>query len=236
MRIRVMSFNTQHCQSYVTGKIDFDIFVKELKDVGAEIIGLNEMRNKGESEDYQDQVGILAKALGYNSYFAEAIRVKGVNPYGNGILSKYPILSAETVMIPDPKSEECTSKIETRCILHAKIDAPQGVIDVFVTHFGLSHAEQKNAVKTVIANITDTKTILMGDFNVLPSDPVLAPIRERMTDTAELSDKELLSHPSDIPDKKIDYMFTSKDIKTLFADVPAHVVSDHRPYISELEF
>lgn len=233
--MKIMSFNTQHCQSYVTGEINFDIFISEIKNSNADIIGLNEMRGEGPREDYQDQLGILAKSLGMHSYFARAILVGGQNPYGNGILSKYPIISAKTIMIPDP-DPEVQSKVETRCVLNAVIDAPNGELNLFVTHFGLSPAEQINAVKTVIENITDKKTVLMGDFNVLPDNPVLLPIRERMNDTADVTDSELLSYPSDNPDRKIDYMFVSKDVKVISADVPAHVVSDHRPYISELEF
>ena len=233
--MKIMSFNTQHCQSYVTGEINFDIFASEIKNSNADIIGLNEMRGDGPRKDYQDQVGILANALGMHSYFARAILVGGENPYGNGILSKYPIISAKTIMIPDP-DPAVQSKVETRCILNAVIDTPDGEINVFVTHFGLSPAEQSNAVKTVVENITDKNTVLMGDFNVLPENPVLDPIRERMTDTADFAATALLSFPSDAPDRKIDYMFVSKDVKVISADVPAHVVSDHRPYISELEF
>ena len=56
-----------------------------------------------------------------------------------------------------------------------------------------------------------------------------------MFDTAELFTENLLSCPSDIPTMKIDYIFTSHDLKVLSADIPADVVSDHRPYIAELE-
>ena len=70
----------------------------------------------------------------------------------------------------------------------------------------------------------------MGDFNVLPEDDVLKPIRERMKDAADCFDKPLLSFPSDEPDRKIDYIFVSPDIEIVSADIPAIVVSDHRPH------
>ena len=74
----------------------------------------------------------------------------------------------------------------------------------------------------------------MGDFNVTPDNPVLEPIRQRMFDTAELFPQPLLSYPSDTPEIKIDYLFISHDLKATFADIPAIVMSDHRPYVVTL--
>ena len=76
----------------------------------------------------------------------------------------------------------------------------------------------------------------MGDFNVRPENDILAPIRERMTDTADFFGKELFSFPSDNPNRKIDYIFVSKDLKVNSADIPAIVAADHRPHTAEIEF
>ena len=75
----------------------------------------------------------------------------------------------------------------------------------------------------------------MGDMNVTPDNPVLMPIRERMFDTATLFRQPLMSWPSDKPDRKIDYIFTSRDPNVVSADIPEELVSDHRPYVSEIE-
>ena len=106
---------------------------------------------------------------------------------------------------------------------------------MFIIHFGLNPDEQENAVKTVVENLTENRCILMGDFNVLPENPVLQPIRERLFDTAELFPEPLGSYPSDIPDRKIDYIFVSKDLAVLDADIPAIVASDHRPHVATVE-
>lgn len=228
--ITLMSYNTQHCQSYISREIDFDIFIDEIKKVGADIVGLNEMRGEGPRADYTDQMKTLADALGFNYYFAKAFDVGGQNPYGNGLLSRYPIISAKTVKIPDPD----TDKFEPRCVLQAEIDTPLGVLTVLVTHFGLSLPEHKNAHKTVVSLIKKEKCILMGDFNITPDNPIIADISERMLDTAKLFEQPKLSFPSDFPDRKIDYMFTSDDINVLFADIPEHITSDHRPYVIKI--
>ena len=231
--MRIMSFNTQHCLNFVERKIDFDIMARAITELSADVVGLNEMRDAGSDSGYTAQVERLAELTGMKyHYFAKAIDVKGKGPYGNGILSKVPILKAETIKIPDPETRIDGQYYESRCVLKAELE---GGITVLVTHFGLNPDEQENAVNTVCECLANKKCILMGDFNVTPKDKVLAPIRAKMLDTAELFDREKQSYPSDNPEIKIDYIFVSSDIKVLSADIPPVVASDHRPHIAEIE-
>ena len=235
MDITLMSYNTQHCLNYVTREIDFDIMAETIRKCGADIIGLQEMFDLGETEAFTTQTKVLAEKLGFHYYFAQATKLeKGKYPYGNGIISRYPILQAETVIIPDPEVRTGKRYYETRCLLKAKIDVGEG-LNVLVTHFGLNADEQENAVNTVIANLPEEKGILMGDFNVRPENERIIPIRERLYDTAELFDEPKGSWPSDNPRGKIDYIFTTKDIKVRSADIPAIVSSDHRPHVATIE-
>lgn len=235
MNVTVMSFNTQHCKNYITQKIDFDVMIDAIRTCGADIIGLNEMYGKGTDEGFEPQVQILAEKLGYYYYFAKAIDVgTAPNPYGNGLLSRFPIKDAVTIPVPDPEKKPGGRYYETRCLLKAELEVGEG-LTVCVCHFGLNADEQENAAATVVANLEPTRCVLMGDFNVTPKKPVLDPIRAVMFDTAELFDEPKLSFPSDAPNCKIDYLFTSKDIKVLAADIPAIVASDHRPHTAQME-
>lgn len=230
--MKIMTFNTQHCLNYIEQKIDFDIMADTIKKCGAEIVGLNEMRNKGNSDDYEDQVAILSKLTGLeNYYFAKAIDFPGGNPYGNGLLSKFAIKSAVTIPIPDPDPKTGSEYYETRCILKAKLE---NSVTVMAVHFGLNDDEQRNAVSTIMENIEKEKCILMGDFNVRPDNTILDPIREVMKDTSDLFTEDKLSCPSDNPTCKIDYIFVSPDIDVISADIPAIVASDHRPHTAEI--
>lgn len=231
--MKIMTFNTQHCLNYLEQKIDFPLMAKTILDYGADIIGLNEMRGEGEGEEYTDQVPTLSSLTSIPNYcFAKAIDVGGNNPYGNGLLTKFKITEAKTIPIPDPEGKAGAFGYETRCILKATLE---NGLTVLVTHFGLNPDEQENAVKTVIENLPEERCILMGDFNVTPDNPVLNPIRERMTDTAQLFNEDLLSYPSDKPDVKIDYIFVSPDIEVIMADIPPIVASDHRPHTAEIK-
>lgn len=229
--MKIMSFNTQHCKNYITQKIDFEIMADAIKSTDADIVGLNEMRGKGQDPEYTAQTERLAKLSGLRElYFAPAIKFKA-GPYGNGFISKYPIIRAENIPVPDPINKKYNGYYETRCLLKVKLS---NGLTILVIHFGLNPDEQENAVKTVLQNLESEKCVLMGDFNVTPDNDLLKPIRERMRDTAEFFDEEKFSYPSDNPNRKIDYIFVSKDIEIVTADIPPIVASDHRPHIAEI--
>ena len=230
--MKVMTFNTQHCLNYLAQKIDYDIMAKTILDLGADVVGLNEMRGAGVSEKYGAQVAILAEKTNMPYYyFAKAVDFPG-GPYGNGILSRIPIVKAETIMIADPNPHKYEGYYETRSVLKVELE---GGLVVLVSHFGLLPDEQENAVATVVSALKTEKCILMGDFNMTPDAPLLAPLFEKMKDTAEQFDKPKLSFPSDNPDRKIDYIFASRDIEITSADIPPIVASDHRPHVATVK-
>ncbi len=234
MKLNVVSFNTQHCRNFISGKIDYEKVVQLIKDLDADIIGLNEMRGEGPLEGYEPQMQILAELTGYHYYFAPAIMMCGNSPYGNGLLSRFPIKHAEIIPIPDPIEKTGNLYYETRCILKAVVDIGKD-LTVMVSHFGLNDDEHVNAVNTLLPALEKTNCIFMGDLNSTPENAVLDGIRAQMFDTAELFNENKLSFPSDTPREKIDYIFTSRDIEVTYADIPNIVVSDHRPYIIKID-
>ena len=232
--MKIMTFNTQHCANFVTGRIDYEVMADAIKKCGAELVGLNEMRDKGVSSGYDTaQTEKLSELTGLEHfYFAKAIEDGPGNPYGNGILSAYKLESVEKIMIREPGKKAEGAYYERRCILKAKLE---NGLTVLVTHFGLSPEEQECAVTELLEHITEEKCILMGDFNVKPDNKVLEPIRAKMKDTADLFGEEKLSFPSDKPIKKIDYIFVSPDIEVVSADIPEIVASDHRPHTAVIK-
>lgn len=233
MDIKIMSYNTQHCLNYITREIDFNIIADTIKFCGADIIGLQEIRGKSREVGYEAQAKIIAKKLGYYYYFAEAIRFRGKSPYGNALISRYPIEAAETVLIPDPKVKRYDGYYETRCLLKATINVGIG-LNVLVSHIGLNPDEQKNAIETIVPHISDVRCVLMGDFNMEPDNPMLKPIKQRLCDTADQFFSPKLSFPSDKPRVKIDYIFVSEDLKVKDADIPSIISSDHRPHVATI--
>lgn len=229
--MKIMSFNTQHCLNFLEQKIDFDIMADAIIKCGADIVGLNEMRDGECPPEFDAQCAILAQKSGLeNHYFAKALQFKA-GGYGNGLLSRYAIESVETIHVPDPEVRGYDGYYEHRVLLKARLE---NGLTVMVIHFGLNPDEAELAVKTVVENLESKKCILMGDFNVEPDNKVLLPIRERMKDTAELFSEPKLSFPSDKPRCKIDYIFVSPDVEVVSADIPDIVASDHRPHTAEI--
>lgn len=228
--MKVMSFNTQHCLNYLTREIDYEVMAEAILAQSPDIVGLNEMRSDGEGSEWPNQIAKLSELTGMEHYcFAQAINEGG--PYGNGFLSKIPIISAETILVPEPEGKK-EPRYEQRCLLKVRLE---NGVTVLVIHVGLSDPEKLKAVETIINNLPDERVVLMGDFNMEPDCPMLAPIRERLFDTAELFGEEKLSWPSDEPEIKIDYIFLSPDLEAVSADIPSVVASDHRPYIAEIK-
>ena len=98
--MKIMTFNIQHALDYKRQVIDTDFFVDAIKKYNPDICGLNEVRGEGPVEGYTDQTKAIGDGLSFNRYFAEAIKVEGTSPYGNALVSKYPIIKSETIKIP----------------------------------------------------------------------------------------------------------------------------------------
>ena len=233
--MKVMTFNIQHCLDYKKNKINIPLFVETIKQYGADICGLNEVRGKGHLFGYTDQTNALGDGLTYNKYFAEAIKVNGTGPYGNAVVSRYPLKFTETVKIPDPDDKNNEGSFETRCVLKSIVDVEGKEVCVLVCHMGLENSERVNAVASLCKIIDEITTplILMGDFNTTPDNEVLKPLYQRLNDTDLMADKKgAFTYPSYNPEKKIDYIFykglTCKNVTTV-----SEIISDHFPIIAE---
>lgn len=245
MKLRFMTYNIQHGLDYGrrlnpgAAQRGHDIDLAQIASVirlqSPDILGLNEVRGLGTAEDYTAQAETLAAMLGWHCYFARALMVGGTQPFGNAILSRFPIQSAETIPIPDPLVRDEDAYYETRCVLRARFQEAGG-FTVLISHFGLAKAEQRNAVATVRRLLEEEQgpVVVMGDFNMSPGDPILEPLLRELDDAASLIPQPCLSFPSHQPEVKIDYLL-SRGARQLEAAVPAIVASDHRPHTAVLE-
>ena len=231
--MKLMTFNILHCAKFPEKIINYLLYAETIKSFDADIVALNEVYGDGPGEFYADQTGILAKLADYPyHYFAPAIYSKNKGPYGNALLSKIPITHAEVVMIPDPAVKYGPKNYESRCVLKAQL---QGGITVLVTHFGLNPDEEINAVLTLLRNAPKEKCIIMGDFNTEHHFGYLQPLQDRMRDAADLLPPDTYTFSINGTNKKIDYIFVSKDITVTEAAVPEVYVSDHFPHTATVE-
>jgi endonuclease/exonuclease/phosphatase family metal-dependent hydrolase len=235
--MKVMTFNIQHAKNYLEGHIDIPLMAKTIKELGADIIALQEVYGIGEKETFNGQAEKIAEILGYHCYFAEAIYINGYGPYGNAILSRYEILDAKTVKVP-PAIPVPGRYFEDRCLGVCHVNTPNGKLAVFAIHFGLQPEEAVLCAKTV-CNTFDPSvpTVLMGDFNLEPDSEYLDPIRNIFVDTDKFFKGESnLTFPSDKPEIKIDYIFVSPDINVRNVDVPKNIAADHLTIVADIDF
>ena len=230
--MKVMTFNIQHCYNYILNKVDYEMLANEIKSVSPDILGINEIYGD-EISIFGDQVTKIAELTGYKYYYFAKAFDHEHGPYGNAIFSKIPFISCENIIVPSPEiKRNPEGYYETRCLLVADfVDGTR----VIVTHFGLNIDEVEKEIVELLNHIKDEKCIFMGDLNTLPTDEILNPIRERMNDASNGFCQTTFTFSSLNPEKKIDYIFVSKDLKVKNAYILEKIISDHFPHIAEIE-
>ena len=233
--MKVMTFNIQHAKNYLEGHIDIPLMAKTIKDLGADIVALQEVYGMGETAVFNGQAEKIAEILGYHCYFAEAIYINNHGPYGNAILSKYEITEAKTVKVP-PAEHKPGRYFEDRCLGICNINTPEGPLSVFAIHFGLQPEEAVLCAETVCnCYNSDIPTVLMGDFNLEPDSEYLDPIKNILVDTdIYFKGENNLTFPSDKPEIKIDYIFVSNDISVNDVTIPDVIAADHRVIVADI--
>lgn len=175
-------------------------------------------------------INVLAYHTGMFGVYAKAINHAG-GYYGNGLLSKYPILKYERVLLPnDGKSEQ-------RNMLVADIELPDGKIITFVnTHLEVKKSEmrveQVNFINDYLKDCPN-QIFLAGDMNALPDTEEMELLRK---DWKDLTNDEFTFH-SKHPEIKIDYIYTKPmdKVDLIEAKVCNDVIlSDHFPLISTI--
>ncbi len=171
----------------------------------------------------------LAKETGmFPAYGKSIVYKKGY--YGLGILSKYPIVSAERVYLPNEYSKE------QRIMLVADIELPDGeIITAVSTHIGLSEKERMQQVKFIEKKLKSKKgkVILAGDMNATPES---AEMQRLYKSWKEVTGKGFTFSTFE-PKIKIDYIFCrpSEDFDLISTETDYEKkLSDHFPVISEV--
>lgn len=241
--VRIATYNIQHGRHFPvakqTGKetLRLDLFAALIRRYGIEICGLNEVY-QDPTGYYGDQPAAIAASLGYHAAFAEGIRVGGTAPYGNAMLSAYPLLAVrKTPIRTDPATRRNAKGYEDRVLLETDIALGDRAVTVMTCHFGLHPDEQEAALEVVLRAVQSAgkPVVLMGDFNLTPDAAIVCRLKEVLTDALPAAGEPCLTFPSDQPEVKIDYLMVSREWTCRRALVPNEVVSDHLPLIAELE-
>ncbi len=244
MKLRIATYNVASCHVHYDytdenrhAPFKIEEVIGAIKSLDADVCGLNELDSKNGRTEYVDQLGEIMKALSYDGFFAKSIPLRG-GEYGNGVISRLPIIEKERIAIPDPEVKG-EGPYESRSIARIKLDVAGG-ITVLVTHVGLMDSEKEKAIEklTEVIDACDTPVILMGDFNMQPDHPLFEKIRARLEDTHTLlngGNYKTFGTYKGSRDLLIDYIFVSKEIKPVSLERPDIKVSDHYPLVLTVE-
>ncbi len=229
-----MTFNIQHARNFITHEIDTHKMAETIRNENADIVVMQEVYGVY-SDGSEGQSDAIASELGFNSFFAGALKLSKCI-YGNALLSRYPIVSANTIPVPSDALRKPGRYFEDRCIIDAVVSTPEGELKIIGTHFGLQPEEAQSSVKKVcrILDTTDMPTVFLGDLNLHPDSKILDPIRHRLCDSDSFYVGNNFTYPSDKPNEKIDYIFVSGNITVKNVVIPRVIAADHLPVTVEI--
>lgn len=212
--LRVLTYNIQQGYDAEGQKSETEL-LELLKQVDADVIGLQESDTARISGSNADLVRYLADGLNLYSYYGPKT-VTGT--FGIAILSKYPL--------QNPRTFYLYSLGEQTAAIQAEIDAASATWQVFVTHLGNGGPiEQQENVLQAVDELEPV--ILMGDFNFRPDT------EQYGLTTSVLDDAWLVKWPDGTDDtgynpaRRIDHIFVSRGVQVLDARHLTGPESDH---------
>jgi endonuclease/exonuclease/phosphatase family metal-dependent hydrolase len=175
-------------------------------------------------------VNELAYHTGMFGIYGKSINYTG-GYYGIGILSRYPILRYERVLLPND------GKTEQRSMLIADIELPDGTVITFVnTHLEVKTAQMRiEQVQFINEYLKDCPNhlFLAGDMNAIPDTEEMEMLRQGWSDITD----RVFTYSTSEPQIKIDYIYTkpSENVELLGTEVQEDIkLSDHFPVISTI--
>jgi len=229
--IRVMTYNIRHAEG-LDGKVDLDRIAAVIRAARADIVCLQEVDRDLPRTQHQDFPRLLAEKLGMTAVFEPNYHFDG-GDYGNATLTNLPVVSHENLKLPTPPD------VEPRGCLRTTIRAGELTLDVLNAHLGLDEKEREEQTSAILKAVRDVPTILASDMNETAAGPGVGAILARLRDAAEGNAAEKGNTiPAKNPERRIDFIFVSKDIAVSSCDVLSTPVtataSDHLPCIADI--
>lgn len=230
--VRILTFNILHGAT-TKGDFDLDKLAAVIKEANPDIVAMQEVDFKTQRAKGYDLVTELGWRTKMSPLFGIAMPYDG-GAYGEGILTKMPILESKNVALPHSPGNE------PRTALSVLVQFETGDTIRFVaTHLEhkKNNADRIDQVKKINAVFANDRflSILAGDLNDTPESEALSILKEHWTDSSQKT--SFLTFPSDAPDRKIDYILFRPAEKWEIVDSRAicdSIASDHCAVLSVL--
>lgn len=231
--VRVLTFNILHGAT-TKGDFDLDKIASLINETNPDLVALQEVDFKTKRARNYDLVTELGWRTKMTSLFGKAMNFDG-GGYGEGVLTKMPIIASRNVPLPHSPSNE------PRTALEVTVELESGDTVCFIgTHLEHQRASTDRVDQTKEINrvflSNKYPTILAGDLNDTPESEAISILKEFWTDTSEDNPEPTFS--SDNPQRKIDYIFyrSTNQWKVIETKVICDTIaSDHCALLSVLE-
>lgn len=243
-RIRVLTYNIHHGEG-LDGKVDLNRIADVIRDARVDLVALQEVDRGVERTKKIDMMTTLSDLTGMTYAFGKNIDYQG-GDYGNGILTKFPILEEKNLHYTMIRAGE------QRGLMRLLLDVRGKEIVFMNTHIDYREDDAERVLnvqqlREVTEKHSPNPLIACGDFNDLPGSRMHASMKEDFVDAWEAVERDGgETYPARKPTKRIDYVFVSKprsgaagsshlSLRVISATVIPTEASDHRPLLVVLE-
>lgn len=222
-----------------------------IREIDADIVCLQELTQDSDINPKIDIPGHIA-ALGYNSHYFITLTEKDF-AMGNGIFSKYPIASKATEYThrgKDLKNYDNAYADEPRAYIEIQIEVNGQPLSIGTAHLSYSSKfvpsplRQKEDAKFIsLVSNHDKRFLFTGDFNAIPESKLIQALAKKFQHAGpNFSHKTWTTEPfsydgftANTLDWRLDYIFTTPDIKVLDSKIIQTKYSDHLPVLVTIE-
>jgi len=158
-RLRVASYNIHECVGG-DGRRDPARIAAVLREIDADIIGLQEVDARPGATSESMQMQYLASALGHHAVAGPTL-LRPTGEYGNALLTRRRVLDVRHVDLT-------VYRREPRAVLDVDLDIDGAAVRVLVTHLGLLPGERRVQVRRLLDLLGESRSdlvILCGDIN-----------------------------------------------------------------------
>lgn len=229
--MKLVTYNVHKCCG-LDGRTDPHRIAGVLAEINADVVAVQEVFSSENGRP--GQIEMIAQTLKLHVAFGCARYVMEW-PYGNAILSRWPIAAFEHLDLSWKRRER-------RGCLRADIQTPRGRLHILNTHLGTSYFERRHQVRSLFAlrqldHGIEGPRVLVGDFNEWTRGLATRMINEKFESLdVRLHLRKVRSYPGVLPLVHLDHIYFEKPLHIERAEListrQAKIASDHLPLVA----
>lgn len=235
-RLRIATYNIHRCRG-MDQRVSPSRIARVLEEIDVDIIALQEVVNASHPPGFPGQACYLAKTLGYECRFGQTRQLRG-RPYGNALLSRFPIQSSQSFDL------SC-QPLEPRGCFQVDVQLSDSQrFHIFNVHLGTTHSERQIQARALVSKQILYRAelqhprILLGDFNDWTQGPVSRLLASHLV-SADLAAHlpRRRTYPGLLPMVHLDHIYFDASLHLeslkLHRSRTALIASDHLPLLAE---